>query len=115
MLAPEHLSRRGGRSPRVGSGNDARSEKPCACGRREGRLLNLFFPFGGAITTALREEDLSLIIERAFLKRPRTAWRCARIVEVVSPRAVENALVKGVSVEHYRQIKEFSFSEQSKS
>ena len=36
-------------------------------------------------------------------------------MEVVSPGAVGSALVKGVSVEQYRQINEFSLSEQSKS
>ena len=39
-----------------------------------------------------------------------------RIMEVVSPGAVGNAVVKWVSVEQYnRQINEFSLSEQSKS
>ena len=37
-----------------------------------------------------------------------------RIVEVVSPGAV-GAVVKGVSAEQYRQINEFSLSEQGKS
>ena len=37
-----------------------------------------------------------------------------RIMEVVSPGAVGNALVEGVSVEQCRQINEFSLSEQSK-
>ena len=36
-------------------------------------------------------------------------------MEVVSPGAVGNAVVKGVSAEQYRQINEFSLSEQSKS
>ena len=36
-------------------------------------------------------------------------------MEVVSPGAVGNAVVKEVSVEQYRQINEFSSSEQSKS
>ena len=38
-----------------------------------------------------------------------------RIMEVVSPGSVGNAVVKGVSAEQYRQINEFSLSEQSKS
>ena len=59
-------------------------------------------------------EDLSSIMERAFWKRPSTAWRYMRIMEVVSPGAVGNAVVKEVSAEQYRQINEFSFSEQSK-
>ena len=70
---------------------------------------------GGAITRASRGEDLSSIMERAFWKRPSTAWRYMRIMEVVSPGVVGNAVVKGVSAEQYRQINEFSLSEQSKS
>ena len=62
------------------------------------------FRSGGAITRALKGEDLSSIMERAFWKRPSTAWRYMRIMEVVSPGAVGNAVVKGVSVEQYRQI-----------
>ena len=73
------------------------------------------FRSGGAITRALRGEDLSSIMERAFWKRPSTAWRYMRIMEIVSPGAVGNAVVKGVSAEQYRQINEFSLSEQSKS
>ena len=79
-------------------------------------LSRAFFPFGGgAITRALRGEDLSSIMERAFWKRPNTAWRYMRMMEVVSPGAVGNAVVKGVSAEQYRQINEFLLSEQSKS
>ena len=36
-------------------------------------------------------------------------------MEVVSPDAVGNAVVKGVLAEQYRQINKFSLSEQSKS
>ena len=57
---------------------------------------------GGAITKALRGEDLSSIMERAFWKMPSTARRYMRMMEVVSPGAVGNALVKGVSAEQYR-------------
>ena len=38
-----------------------------------------------------------------------------RIMKVVSPGAVGNAVVKGVLAEQYRQINELSLSEQSKS
>ena len=69
------------------------------------------FRSGEAITRALRGEDLSSIMDRAFWKRPSTAWRYMRIMEVVSPGAVGNAVVKGVSAEQYRQISEFSLSE----
>ena len=73
------------------------------------------FPSGGAITRDLRGEDLSSTMERDFWKKPSTAWRYMRIMEVVSPGAVGNAVVKWVSTEQYRQINEFSLSEQSKS
>ena len=73
------------------------------------------FRSGEAITRALRGEDLSSIMEWAFWKRPSTAWRYMRIMEVVSPGAVKNAVVKGGSAEQYRQVNEFSLSEQSKS
>ena len=66
---------------------------------------------GGAVTRALRGEDLPSIMERAFWKRPSTARRYMKIMEVVPPGAVGNALVKGVSVEQYRQINEFPLSE----
>ena len=56
----------------------------------------------GAITRALRGEDLSSVMERAFWKRPSTAWRYMRTMEVVSPGAVGNAVVKGVSAEQYK-------------
>ena len=59
------------------------------------------FRSGGAITRALRGENLSSIMERAFWKRPSTAWRYMRIVEIVSLGAVGSALVKGVSMEQY--------------
>ena len=45
--------------------------------------MHYFRSGGGAITRALRVEDLSSIIERAFW-RPNTAWRYMRIMEVVS-------------------------------
>ena len=73
------------------------------------------FRSGGVITRPLRGENLSSIMERAFWKRPSTAWKYMGIMEVVSPGAVGNALVKEVSAEKYRQINEFSLSKQSKS
>ena len=78
-------------------------------------LSMLSFRSGGAITRALRGEDISSIKKRAFWKRLSTAWRYMRTMEVVSPSAVGNAVVKGVSAEQYRHINEFPLSEQSKS
>ena len=86
-----------------------------AAGEKADFSMHSFRSGVGAITRALRGEDLSSIMERAFGKRPSTAWRYTRIMEVVSPGPVGNAVVKGVSAEQYRQINEFSWSEQSKS
>ena len=86
-----------------------------AAGEKADFSIHSFRSGGGAITGALRGEDLSSIMERAFWKRPSTAWRYMRIIEVVSPGAIGNEVVKGVSAEQYRQINEFSLSEQSKS
>ena len=76
--------------------------------------MHSFRSGGGAITRAFRGKDLSSIMERASWKRPTTAWQYMRIMEVVSSGAVGNAVMKGVSAEQYRQINEFSLSEQSK-
>ena len=54
-------------------------------------LMHSFHSGGGGITRAWRGEDLSFIKERAFWKRPSTAWRYRRIMEIVSPGTVENA------------------------
>ena len=86
-----------------------------AAGEKADFSMHSFRLGGGAITTALRGEDLSSIMERAFWKRPSTAWRYMRIMEVVSPGTIGNAMVKGVSAKQYMPINEFSLSEQSKS
>ena len=74
-----------------------------------------YFRSSEAITRVLRGEDLSSILEGTFWKKPRTTWRYMRTMEVASPDAVGNALVKGVSADQYGQINKFSLSEQSKS
>ena len=68
-------------------------------GERADFSMHPFRSGGGGITRALKAGDLSSIMERAFWKTPNTAWRYMIIMEVVSPGAVGNALVKGVSVE----------------
>ena len=86
-----------------------------AAGEKADFSMHSFRSGGGVITRVLRGGDLSSIMERAFWKGPSAAWRYMRIMEIVSPGAVGNAVVKGVSAEQYRQIKELSLSEQSKS
>ena len=43
------------------------------------------FRSGGVIVQALDGSDLSTIMTRAFWKRPQTAWRYMRLMEVVAP------------------------------
>ena len=65
-----------------------------AVGEKADFSMHYFRSGGGAIARALRWEGLSAIIERAFWKKLSTAWRYMRIMEVVSPGAVGNVLVK---------------------
>ena len=55
----------------------------------------------GALTRALAGEDLPTIMQRAFWKKPSTAWRCLRLTEVLIPGWVGNSMVTGVSPEQY--------------
>ena len=86
----------------------------CAAGEKADFSMHSFRS-GGGNHKDLEKEDLPSIMERSFWKRPSTAWRYMITMEVVSPGAVGNALRKGVSAEQYKQINEFSLSEQSKS
>ena len=72
------------------------------------------FRSGGALTRALAEEDLPTVVQRAFRKKPSTAWRYLRLMEVLIPGWVRNSMVTGVSPEQYREINEFGLSEQSR-
>ena len=69
---------------------------------------------GGALTRALRGEDLPTVMQRAFWKKPNTTWRYLRLMEVLIPGSVGNSMVIGVSPEQYREINEFGLSEQSR-
>ena len=73
-----------------------------------------FFRSGGALTRALAGEDLPTVMQRAFWKKPSTAWRYLRLMEVLIPGSVENSIVTAVSPEQYREINEFGLSEQSR-
>ena len=72
------------------------------------------FRSGGALTRALAGEDLPTVMQRAFCKKPSTAWRYLRLMEVLIPGSVGNSIVTGVFPEQYREINEFGLSGQSR-
>ena len=72
------------------------------------------FRSGGALTRALAGEGLPTVMQRAFWKKPNTAWRYFRLMEVLIPKSVGNSMVTEVSPEQYREINEFGLSEQSR-
>ena len=72
------------------------------------------FRSGGTLTRALAGEDLPTVMQRAFWKKPSTAWRYLRLMEVLIPGWVGNSMVTGVSPEQSREINEFGLSEQSR-
>ena len=72
------------------------------------------FRSGGALTWTLAGEDLPTVMQRAFWKKPSTAWSYTRLMEVLIPGSVGNSMVTGVSPEQYREINEFGLSEQSR-
>ena len=73
------------------------------------------FRSGGAISQALAGENLASIMQKAFWKRPSTAWRYMRLMQVVAPGSESQEIIKGSSEEQFRHINEFPLSEQSKS
>ena len=73
------------------------------------------FRSGGAISRALAGDSLSSIMEKAYWKNPKTAWRYMRLMQVVAPGSGCEGLVPGVTEEQYRELNEFSLSEQSRS
>ena len=73
------------------------------------------FRSGGALTRAIEGEDLPTVMQRAFWKKPSTAWRYLRLVEVLAPGSVGNSMVTGVSSQQYKEINEFGLTEQSRS
>ena len=54
------------------------------------------------------------VIQSAFCKKPSTARRYLRLMEVLIPGSVETSIVTGLSPEQYREINEFRLSEQSR-
>ena len=72
------------------------------------------FRSGEELTRALAGEDLPTVMQRAFWKKPSTAWRYLRLMEVMIPGSVGNSMATGVSPEQHREINEFGLSEQSR-
>lgn len=85
-----------------------------AVGETQGFSLHSFRS-GGAVTRALAGDSLSTIMQKAYWKNPKTAWRYMRLMEVVAPGSEGAAMVEGVSEDQYRQLNEFGLSEQSRS
>lgn len=73
------------------------------------------FRSGGAVSRALAGESLATIMQKAYWKNPKTAWRYMRLLEVVAPGSGGEGMVKGVSEAQYREFNEFPLSDQSKS
>ena len=84
-----------------------------AAGERAGFTMHSFRS-GGALTRAIEGEELSTIMQRAFWKKPSTALRYIRLVEVLVPGSVGCSMVTGVTSEQYNEINEFGLSEQSR-
>ena len=68
------------------------------------------FRSGRELIRALTGEDLPTVTQREFWKKPSTAWRYLRLMEVLVPGWVGNSMVTGVSPEQYRDINEFGLS-----
>ena len=61
------------------------------------------FSSEGPLTRALAGEDLPTVMQRAFWKKPSTAWRYLRLMEVLNPGSVGNSIT-GVSPKQYEEI-----------
>ena len=81
----------------------------------EGDFSMHSFRSGGAVSRALAGDDLSTIMQRAFWKDPKTAWRYMQLAQVVSPGSSGYSMVPGVTEDQYRVINDFPLSTQSKS
>ena len=73
------------------------------------------FRSGRAVSRACAGEDVSTIMQSAFWKSPKTAWRYMRLAEVLPPATTGHTKVPGITDEQYRQINEFPLKEHSKS
>ena len=73
------------------------------------------FRSGGAISQALVGVTSASVMQRAFCKRPSTAWRYMRLMQVVAPGSESQEMTNRIAEEQLRHINEFPLSEQSKS
>ena len=73
------------------------------------------FRSGGALTRALAGDSLSTVMQRAYWKNLKTAWRYMRLMEVVAPGSEGSGMVEGITEDQYRQLNEFPLSEQTRS
>lgn len=72
------------------------------------------FRSGGAVSRSLAGDDLSTVMQRAFWKSPKTAWRYMQLAKVTSPGTTGFNSIPGVSEAQYREINEFPLSVQSR-
>ena len=66
--------------------------------------INVFHQMGPLVTArrALAGEDPPTVMQRTFWKKPSTAWRYLRLMEVLISGSVRNSTVSRVSPEQYR-------------
>lgn len=76
-------------------------------------ILHALVLVGRCGIRALAGEDLKTIMQKVFRKRPSTAWRYMRLIEVVAGNSGNsvNARVSGVQ---YREINAFPLQEHSR-
>ena len=72
----------------------------CNAGERTSFTMHSFRS-GGALTRVLAGEGLPTVMQRAFVKKPSTAGRYLRLMEVLIPGSVGNSMITGVSPEQY--------------
>ena len=88
-------------STHLGS-EDVRSIEKYAQATRATQEFSLHsFRSGGAPTRALAGGSLSTIMQRAYWKNPKTAWRYMRLMEVVAPGSEGSGMVEGITEDQY--------------
>ena len=68
------------------------------------------FRSGGAISRALTGDSLSTIMQRAYWKSPKTAWRYMRLMDVVAPGSEGTGMVEAVTSAQFATFNEFPLS-----
>ena len=92
------------------------SLKKCARAAGETQEFSLHsFRSVGALTRALAGDSLSTVMQRAYWKNPKAAWRYMRLMEVVAPGSEGSGMVEGITEDQYRQLNEFPLSEETRS